>query len=55
MVERVRTRPSFVSADVGPTADERVAYATEGAKIVPDLRDRLDRYRRGTLELWNVV
>jgi glutathione S-transferase len=52
---RIRTRNSFIKADVGPTADERAAYAIEGAKMVPGLRERLTRYRQHTIALWEVV
>jgi glutathione S-transferase len=53
--ERIRTRDSFIRANVGPTADERVAYAAEGTKSVPDLRERLNRYRKRAMALWDVV
>ena len=53
--DRIRTRDSFVKADVGPTADERGAYAVEGAKMAPGLRERLNRYRQHTIALWDVV
>ena len=53
--DRIRTRGSFIEADVGPTAQERTAYATEGGKMVPGLRERLARYRQHTIALWDVV
>jgi glutathione S-transferase len=45
--ERLSTRPSFITADVGPSQDERELYAQEGAKVVDGLKERLRLIREG--------
>ena len=45
--QRLRQRPSFISADVGPSASERDAYAREGSKVVEGVAERLERIRAG--------
>ncbi len=45
--KRLKERPSFIAADVGPSAAEREAYAREGEKIADGLADRLEKIREG--------
>jgi glutathione S-transferase len=45
--QRLRERPSFRAADVGPSAAERDIYAQEGNKIVAGVAERLERIRAG--------
>jgi glutathione S-transferase len=45
--QRLSNRPSFRSADVGPSAAEREVYAEEGDKIASGIADRLQRIRAG--------
>jgi len=42
--QRVKARPSYAQARVGPSADEAKTYAAEGAKVVDDLRKRRADY-----------
>jgi glutathione S-transferase len=44
---RLSARPSFVTADVGPSQSEKALYASEGAKILGGLRGRLQQIRDG--------
>jgi glutathione S-transferase len=44
---RLRERPSFVDADVGPSAAEKEAYAREGGKVAAGVAERLQRIRAG--------
>lgn len=49
---RIRERPSFIKADVGPSAAERDAYAQEGRKVAAGVVERLELIRAGrALEL----
>ncbi len=43
--QRIKQRPSFVESNVGPTLEEAVTYAQEGAKVVEQARQRLTEYR----------
>lgn len=45
--QRLKNRPSFISAGVGPSSDEKVIYAEEGSKITQDLINRLKLIREG--------
>jgi glutathione S-transferase len=45
--QRLRERPSFIAADVGPSAAEKEAYAREGGKVVGGVAERLQRIRAG--------
>lgn len=45
--DRVSQRPSFIAADVGPSAAERESYAAEGRRIASGLATRLHRIRDG--------
>jgi glutathione S-transferase len=50
--KRLKERPSFVAADVGPSAGEREIYAREGSAIADGVADRLEQIRAGrALEL----
>lgn len=44
---RLRERPSFVAAHVGPSAAEREVYAREGAAIADGVAERLEQIRAG--------
>jgi glutathione S-transferase len=45
--QRLRERPSFATADVGPSAAEREVYAREGGRIAKGVAQRLDQIRAG--------
>lgn len=49
---RIRERSSFVSAGIGPSKEEKAAYASEGRKIAAGIAERLQLIRAGkALEL----
>ena len=45
--DRLRHRPAFIRADVGPSQAEKDLYAREGAKVVDGLKQRLQLIRDG--------
>jgi glutathione S-transferase len=45
--KRLRERPSFVAAEVGPSAAEREVYAREGSRIADGVAARLEKIRAG--------
>jgi glutathione S-transferase len=45
--QRLRERPSFVAADVGPSAAEREIYSREGSLIADGVAARLEKIRAG--------
>ncbi|MGH8149762.1 MAG: glutathione S-transferase family protein [Steroidobacteraceae bacterium] len=45
--DRLRERPSFIGAAVGPSSDERDSYAKEGGRIAAGVAERLKLIRAG--------